>query len=62
MKWVKDPDGNPPTPACVDCCQLMLNPLFVDAVYSVSIDKFGSPTRLMRAAIETYHEQGHKSA
>lgn len=49
-----------PFPVCVPCSQLMHDPLFVEAVYSVSIDKTGSPDKLMRAAINAYHEQGHK--
>lgn len=47
-------------PDCVRCTRLLTDPLFVEAVYSVSIDKTGSPDQLKMAAINAYHEQGHK--
>lgn len=55
LKWE---DG---IPMCVPCSQLYLNPAFVEAVYSSSIDRPHTPERIMKAAIHTFHEQGHKS-
>jgi hypothetical protein len=60
LKWVTTEYGS--MPACGECVSLRLNPLFEEAVYSVSIDRTGSPEKLMQAALGAYHEQGHKSA
>jgi hypothetical protein len=58
LKWVATEYGR--MPECQPCTSLILDPLFEEAVYSVSIDKTGSPMKLREAAIEAYHEQGHK--
>lgn len=55
LKW----DGD--MPLCAPCSRLYLDPLFVDAIYSVSIDKPHNPWTVMKQSIEAYHQQGHKS-
>lgn len=58
LKWIATEYG--PMPACGECTSMRLNPLFEEAVYTVVLDRTGSPEKLMRAALEAFHEQGHK--
>lgn len=46
-------------PGCGKCCELLFSPLFVEAVYSVAIERAGSPADLARRTIEGYHGRRH---
>lgn len=46
-------------PACGKCCDLLLMPLFAEAVCSVSIEHPGDPADLARRTIVDYHERRH---
>lgn len=49
-------------PACTTCCDLLLSPGFVEAVYSVSIEHPGDPADLATRTINQYHERRHPAA
>lgn len=49
-------------PGCVKCCDMLLSPGFVEAVYSVSIEHSdSSPADLARRTIDNYHAGRHES-
>jgi len=49
-------------PDCGKCCDLLLAPGFVEAVYSVSIEYPGDPAELAKRTINSYHERRHPAA
>lgn len=46
-------------PCCAACCDLLLSPGFIEAVYSVSIEHPGDPAELAERTINHYHDSKH---
>lgn len=46
-------------PACATCAELLFNPSFIDAVYSVGIEHPGDPADLAKRTIDRFHAERH---
>ncbi len=50
-----------PFPDCVECADRLLSPMFVEAVFSVSMEQARSdPAGLARRTIDHFHSNGHQ--
>lgn len=47
-------------PDCTTCCDFLLRPLFVEAVYSCAIENGGDPAGMARRTINHFHANRHR--
>jgi hypothetical protein len=59
LEWYDDGRGGR-YPGCTDCFERLVAPMFVEAVYSVSIEHPGDPADLAKRVIDRYHANGHR--
>lgn len=57
LAWYDTDMGS--VPDCPDCQKLLFSPMFVEAVYSVSIETPGDPVDLARSTVTAYHDNDH---
>lgn len=57
LEWYDTTAG--PMPLCPQCADLFCSPMFVEAVFSVLIERPGSPADLARRAVDDYHANRH---
>lgn len=60
LGWIDTGHGATMLPDCDECANLMRNPLFVEAVYSTSIESGGNPTDMARGALALWHADKHQ--
>jgi hypothetical protein len=51
-----------PMPDCPSCFDLLMSPMFIESVYSVSIEHPGDPVDLAKRAVGSYHDNRHREA
>jgi hypothetical protein len=60
LQWYSATDGSDREfPGCMTCAELLFSPMFMEAVYSVSIETPGSPDELARRTINVFHARRH---
>lgn len=59
LEWYDSTAGDGQIPGCMKCADLWFNPLFREAVFSVSIEHPGSPGELARRTVNQFHERRH---
>lgn len=58
LEWYDTGDGW--VPDCDPCLGRLCSPMFMEAVYSVSIEHPGDPAGLAKRTIDAYHANGHR--
>lgn len=58
LRWYDTKWG--PWPDCAECVEQMLQPMFVEAVYSCAIESGSDPAGLARRVIDHHHANRHR--